>query len=118
MSAPTRNIVIRDNVFCNAIEALILHHADLRKVIDCDHNLWWQDKPDGMLLRIFGAKYDLKFSEFEKWQKNDGKDVHSLVGKPIFVKVDAEHPENGDFHLAPDSPGAHAASDGGPVGIR
>ena len=118
VTAPTRNIIVRDNVFCNAIEALILHHADLRKVMDCDHNLWWQDKPDGMLLRIFGAKYDLKFTEFEKWQKNDGKDIHSLVGKPIFVKVDAEHPENGDFHLAPNSPGAHAASDGGPVGIR
>ena len=118
VTAPTRNIIIRDNVFCNAIEALVLHHADLRKVIDCDHNLWWQDKPDGMLLRIFSAKYNLKFSDFEKWQKNDGKDVHSLVGKPIFVNADFANPQASDFHLMPDSPGAHAASDGGAVGIR
>ncbi|MBR6323621.1 MAG: hypothetical protein IKR62_01465, partial [Victivallales bacterium] len=88
------------------------------KVIDCDHNLWWQDKPDGMLLRIFSAKYNLKFSEFEKWQKDDGKDIHSLVGKPIFVNADFANPQAADFHLTPNSPGAHAASDGGPVGIR
>jgi hypothetical protein len=29
MTAPTRHIVIRDNVFGNAIKALILHYADL-----------------------------------------------------------------------------------------
>ncbi|MCR4575193.1 MAG: right-handed parallel beta-helix repeat-containing protein [Lentisphaeria bacterium] len=118
VTAPTRNIVIRNNVFCNAIEALILHHADLRNVIDCDHNLWWQDKPDSMLVRIFNAKYGLKFDEFAKWQSDDKKDIHSIIGKPMFINADFDHPQEADFHLAPNSPGAQTADDGGPVGIR
>ncbi len=116
--APTRNLVIRDNVFFNAREALILHHSDLRSVMDCDYNLWFQEQPDGMLIRLYPVQMALKFSEFATWQTENGKDLHSIAARPVFVRPDFEHPENGDFHLAPDSPGAHGASDGGPIGIR
>ncbi|MCR4575571.1 MAG: hypothetical protein K5787_17570 [Lentisphaeria bacterium] len=28
MTVPSRHIIIRDNVFCNTVKALILHHAE------------------------------------------------------------------------------------------
>ena len=112
VSAVTRNVIIKHNVFCNALEALLLHHDDWRKAMDCDENLWWQDNPDGMLLRIYKLNLALKINQFPEWQNTHGKDRHSLVAKPVFVKPDFKHPENGDFHLAPNSPGA------GVMGIR
>ena len=42
--------------------------------INCNNNIR-RDGPDGMLLRIFNSKYDLEFSEFAKWQKDNGGPV-------------------------------------------
>lgn len=49
----------------------------------------------------------------EEWQKVTGLDLHSLCAEPKFVD-----PENGDFRLAPGSPGSTMADDSGPVGAR
>jgi hypothetical protein len=55
----------------------------------------------------------VRHKTLEAWREASGLDAHSVTVMPVFTD-----PENGNFHLTPDSPGKTAAEDGGAVGIR
>jgi hypothetical protein len=54
-----------------------------------DDNLYWNAKGSVVFLS----------HPLNEWQKDKGKELHSLVADPLFVD-----PEHGDFHLKPGSP--------------
>ncbi len=76
-----------------------------------DHNLFHiLEKDKGTVGKLPSTE---RLGPLEAWQKATGFDKASLYGKPLFA-----NPQEGDFALAPGSPGKGAASDGGDIGYR
>ena len=107
-SAITTNVVVRYNIFCNAVDSLLrLHGRDWTAALVMDNNCWFQ--PRGPLL-LWG-KETVGAEGFAPFMRVRGFDFHSLLADPKFVDAARR-----DYRLAPDSP-ARALTDGGqPVG--
>ena len=95
--ARARNIVIRDNIFCeakaNAFCAPSWSRAQIEALV-MDHNCWYQAK--GKMILFKDASYAM--ADFAKYQADWHKEPHSICALPKFM--DAEHH---DFRLAPGS---------------
>lgn len=80
----------------------------------CDYNLFWRKASPGM--RLFGIqnlpqKTDERAYTIEELQSNFRLGRHSILAEPRYAD-----PDNFDFSLRDDSPGANAAEDGGNLG--
>lgn len=118
VSAKTSNVVIRNNVMLNGISAILRHHDNWLHAIDLDYNLWCQNDPNALLFHVIRDNLLFRPTQWDAYRATTGKDAHSLYAQPKFVRPDFDNPLNGDFRLAPDSPGYTGADDGGPIGIR
>ncbi|MDR2755535.1 MAG: right-handed parallel beta-helix repeat-containing protein [Planctomycetaceae bacterium] len=105
------DIVLRNNIFCNAKDDSIFMHSDWKNGMKLYNNLWFQPK-DQWFLCFCGQKI-FKAEEFEKYLEEFGIEKNSLMTSPKFVD-----PVTRNYQLAPESAGHHAASDGGSVGAR
>lgn len=117
VTAKTSNMVIKDNVLYNAVNSILLYYDNWFYALDIDHNLWYQDMGDKLIV-VNKTGHRFAPNEWEKYRQVFKKDAKSIYAKPIFRNPNFDNPLEGDFRLAPDSPGANAASDGGPIGIR
>ena len=106
--AQTRDVVIRDNIFCvaanYAFDAMWWKPETMadHQVIRLERNCWFQ--PEGTMVRLKGKTYTM--AQFGDYQKELGQDGGSMTADPKFVDIKAR-----DFRLRPDSPcpqaGAH-----------
>ncbi|MCX7009700.1 MAG: right-handed parallel beta-helix repeat-containing protein [Kiritimatiellaeota bacterium] len=104
--AATTNVVVRDNIFCNATDSLLrLHGRDWTAALTLDHNVWYQK--EGPLF-LWGQER-IGADQFVAFQREHKLDVHAIVTDPKFVAPAAR-----DFRLAPASP--LRASGGTPPG--
>jgi len=105
--AATRNVQVRNNVFCNSTESSLRMDNDWSAGLVMDRNLWFEK--DGPVFRYL--KQDYTAAEFEAYKAKTGFDAHSLISEPRFVD-----PRERDYRLTPDSPGAKWDQDGRPCG--
>ncbi len=108
--ATASDIIIRDNIFCEAREhafsAQWWNREQLPSLV-MDHNLWFQS--EGAVISYADARYTV--DQFAAYQAELGLDANSVAAEARFVNADAF-----DFRLAPGSPGIGAASDGTDMG--
>jgi hypothetical protein len=94
--ATTTNVVIRDNIFCNATDSLLrLHGRDWTAALTLDHNVWFQK--EGPLF-LWGQE-KIGMDQFAAFQGAHKLDVNAIVAEPKFAAPAAR-----DYRLAPDSP--------------
>lgn len=115
-----KNNLVTNNIFAFGRECMIRRNARMdrhtsftfkRNIVLYDRGTilggGWATHPEGYytldenLYWHVGGK-PVMFTEgmdFEAWQEKYGQDKHSIVADPRFVD-----PQNGDFHLRPDSP--------------
>ena len=106
-SAPTTNVVVRNNIFAGCSEYAIRMMTDWRTGLDIHHNLYFADRP--VMWWLGKVKYGA--DEFGKYREELGLDRDSAFARPEFVDA-AKH----DYRLKPGTPGAGMATDGGSVG--
>jgi len=107
-SAATTNVVIRNNIFCNATDSLLrLHGRDWTGALAMDGNCWFQ--PRGPVL-LWGQQ-TIGADEFAGFTHSRGFDRHSLLADPRFVDAALR-----DYRLSPDSPARALAGPGKPAG--
>lgn len=95
-SAATTNVVIRNNIFCNATDSLLrLSGRDWTAALVMDRNCWFQ--PRGLVL-LWGRQ-TIGADEFAAFMHARGLGRHSLLTDPKFVD-----PAQRDYRLTPDSP--------------
>jgi hypothetical protein len=102
--APTRNIVVRDNIFAGATGPAFYAPQWTKGQIDgvvMDHNCWYQ--PEGMMIQLQGSSYTML--DFAKYQAVWTKEPHSICAAARFVDT-----QKRDFHLAAGSPCIDAAA--------
>jgi hypothetical protein len=104
-TAETSGIEIKHNVFYNHSQWGSRYSSGWKVLPDLDDNLWYSDQ--GVMVYWFREK----ITSFADYQQKTGLDQHSVFARPKFVDE-----SNGDYRLAPDSPGAGLGPDGGPVG--
>ncbi|MBQ9430256.1 MAG: right-handed parallel beta-helix repeat-containing protein [Kiritimatiellae bacterium] len=107
-SAPTTNVVIRNNVFAGCSEYVTRMMTDWRSGLDMHHNLYFTDRP--IMWWLGKTKYGP--DEFAKYREELGVDRDSVFAQPEFVDA-AKH----DYRLKPGTAGVSLATDGGPVGV-
>lgn len=66
-----------------------------------DSNLYYSDKPDGLVVREF----DDRSYTLVNWKAKSNQDLHSIQAKPIFTDSSKTLTAPGDFLLTPQSPG-------------
>ncbi len=96
--ARAHDMIIRDNIFCGALENAFYAPTWPRAAIDAlamDHNSWFQ--PSGDMIFIDQHRYPM--AAFADYQKEYAKEPHSLTAEPGVVNA-AER----DFHLQAGSP--------------
>ena len=78
--AKTKNLIIRNNVFCNATESLIRIDSDFRDGLMMEGNQYWQ--PDGgeVFFRLIKNRY--KTDDFRRYQEEVGLDKTSTLQQP------------------------------------
>ncbi len=106
----TRDVVIRNNLFVSSTEVCTRMENDWRSGLTLQNNLYWQSR--GPFFRWL-SKTLYGPADFARYQTELGLDAGSALAEPRFVDAAAR-----DYRLAPGSPGATLATDGGPVGAR
>ena len=113
--ARNERYAIRNNIFCRIVLPYKSNPniwiMNLPARVDCDHNLFYI--PDDHNATIGKTTETDRLRNLAEWRERTGFDTHSIEAMPLFVD-----PENGDFRLAPGSPGLDLADDGAAVGIR
>lgn len=90
----TGNRFFRNIVYYSAPEALlVVARRTSRRVIECDHNLYWHVGGGPLTFMLSGEG-----NSYADWQKL-GQDAHSVIADPRFVD-----PARNDYTLRPDSP--------------
>ena len=107
-SALTTNVIVRDNIFCNATDSLLrLHGRDWTSALMMERNCWFQ--PSGPVLlwwqQAVGA------DGFIAFMLSRGFDRGSGLTDPKFVDAARRN-----YRLAPDSPARALGDQGKPAG--
>ena len=108
-SADTQGVVVRENIFSGATESCLRMCNDWTAGLALERNCWFQ--PQGVLVLFLKTPYPPE--QFDEYRKQTGLDAHSIAADPQFRAAAAL-----DFGLAPGSPAATLAADGGPAGAR
>lgn len=107
-AAATTNVVIRQNIFCNATDSLLrLHGRDWTTELKMDNNCWFQ--PTGTWVLWGSERVDEE--SFAAFMHGHGLDLHSLLAAPKFVNAAQR-----DYRLTPESPVREAAGKEAPAG--
>jgi len=96
--ARAREIYVLDNIFCGALANAFYAPKWPRPALDAlvmDHNCWFQ--PEGDMILFEENRYPM--GAFTAYQRDYGKEPHSLAADPRFVDA-----KRWDFHLQADSP--------------
>jgi uncharacterized sulfatase len=104
-NAPAENIVIRNNIFDEAVTNAFYapgYGEDWLAALKLDHNCWFQSQ--GKMIRLKRGGYTM--ARFPQYQSDTGLDAKSMAAKPGLVD-----PDHGDFHLAAGSPCIDAGTD-------
>jgi len=102
--AATTNVVIRNNIFCNATDSLLrLQGRDWTAALVMDRNCWFQPRGSALLW----GQQTIGAGEFAAFMHARGLNGNSLVTDPKFI-----NPAQRDYRLRPDSP-ARARGGGG-----
>ena len=106
-TAPARDVVIRNNIFCDSTDACMRIDNDWTAALTMDHNLWFQ--ASGPLFDFLRRKFAP--DQADSYRSATGFDTHSLVAEPKF-----HDPARHDYRLDAGSPGINTASDARPCG--
>lgn len=107
-SALTTNVIVRDNIFCNATDSLLrLHGRDWTSALLMKRNRWFQ--PRGPVL-LWGQQA-VGADGFIAFMRSRGFDRGSGLTDPKVVDA-AGH----NYRLAPDSPARARGDQGEPAG--
>lgn len=107
-TAATAQVVIRNNVFCNATDSLLcLHGRDWTAALTMDSNCWFQ--PHGPW--ALWGKEIVDARAFSAFMGARGLDLHSVQADPKFAD-----PARRDYRLAADSPARALAGQAKPAG--
>ena len=105
--ASAEEVSIRNNIFFeakkNAFYAPSWQREALRKLV-MDNNCWYQ--AGGVMINLPGQGFGME--QFGEYQKEWGKEKHSICADPLLVNVG-----RGDFHLTSESGCIDAGSDVG-----
>ena len=94
--------------------AVAIAHADKNITLTSDHNLFGPMRSGthvAYVFRVPNTNLPIPGPTLAEWQKNSGRDLHSLQTDPLFV-----NPRAGDFRLRPGSPAIGAGLDGENIG--
>jgi len=95
-AAQTTNVVIRYNIFCNAVDSLLrLHGRDWTAALAMDYNCWFQ--PQGVV--VLWDRETVGAGIFLTFMHAHGLDKHSMFADPKFMDA-TRH----DYRLATESP--------------
>ena len=78
--AETKNLVIRNNVFCRATESLVRIDSDFRDGLSMEGNRYWQ--PDGSTVFFWLIRDRYTTGDFQRYQEEVGLDKTSTLQKP------------------------------------
>ena len=78
--AKTKNLVIRNNVFCHATDSLVRIESDFRDGMSMESNTYWQ--PDGGEVVRWLNKQRYNTGDFRRYQEEIGLDKTSTFRKP------------------------------------
>ena len=78
--AKTKNLVIRNNVFCRATESLVRIDSDFRDGLSMEGNRYWQ--PDGGMMFFWLIRDRYMTNDFQRYQEEVGLDKTSTFQKP------------------------------------
>jgi hypothetical protein len=107
-SAITTNVVIRYNIFANAVDSLLrLHGRDWTSALRMDHNAW--NQPQGVW--VLWGQEKIGANGFAPFMGGRGFDQHSLLVEPGFRNAAGR-----DYRLAETSPLRRLTNQGQPVG--
>ncbi len=90
------NIVLRNNIFCNAKDDSIFMYSDWRNGVKLYNNLWNQPA-DGWFLCLEGKRL-LRAKDFERYLAEFGMERESVLAEPTFIDAKTR-----DYRLAPGS---------------
>ena len=98
------NFYIRNNIFCEATESAIRFGGKFNNLdnVSMEHNIYYGKS--GKLAMWLGTSYSLE--EFEKFQKDTGKETTSIFTDPQFVEMSKYN-----FNLKPKSPAINKGMD-------
>jgi hypothetical protein len=85
--AKTENMVLRNNIFCNAKDSLIRIDSDFRDALTMENNVYWQ--PTGKDVMFWLTKTRYKAEQFGDYQKELGLDRTSTFGLPDLSRFPA-----------------------------
>lgn len=106
-TAATSGIEVKYNIFCGATEWGSRYTGGWRVLPEMDYNLWYSTTG------VTAYWFRQKIAGFDEYRRTTGLDAHSQFAEPKFVGA----PE-GDYRLAPTSPGRRLRPDGGAVGAE
>ncbi|MFA7173582.1 MAG: hypothetical protein WC340_09235 [Kiritimatiellia bacterium] len=109
-SAPTTNLVVRNNIFVNSTDVITRMENDWRSGLVMHNNLLFQK--ENPIIRWLIKNYYGK-SDFVSYQSELNLDLKSVFAKPEFKDSFKR-----DYTLMPGSAGSTLATDGGVVGTR
>ena len=107
--AITREMVIRNNIFCNATDSCLRMNNDWHANLKLDHNLWFQ--PAGPLFTIL--RHNFTADQLEDYRTATGFDLRSVIAAPNFRNAAQR-----DYRLAPGSPGLKWTAEGQSCGAN
>ncbi len=108
-AADTQGVIVRENIFSDSTDGCLRMQNDWTAGLVMERNCWFQSQGE----LIWFLKSHITAEQFDDYRKQSGLDAHSIVADPQFRDANAH-----DFRLAPASPAAKLAQDGGPVGAR
>ncbi|MDO4583463.1 MAG: right-handed parallel beta-helix repeat-containing protein [Planctomycetia bacterium] len=79
--APTKNFIVRNNVFCNSTEVCLRMDNDWRSGLILENNVYWQDELP--VIRFLVKNYYSK-EDWKKYQEETGMDKGSILKKVAF----------------------------------
>ena len=108
-AAITREVVVRNNIFCNATDSGLIMRNDWRTGLTLDRNLWFQKT--GLLFTFLRRNFTA--DQLEDYRTATGFDLRSVIATPTFRNATQR-----DYRLAPGSPGLKWTAEGQSCGAN